>query len=45
MLMHLEDVRLQVRADSRDELVVAEGFMEAQVDTPSNSSDTPQMPL
>jgi hypothetical protein len=33
MLMYLEDVRVQVRGDSRDELITAEGFMEAQVIT------------
>jgi len=34
MLMYLEDVRVQIRADSRDVLVTAEGFIEAQAELP-----------
>jgi len=39
MLMYLQDVRVQVRADSRDVLVTAEGFMEAQAELPVDAEN------
>jgi hypothetical protein len=39
MLMYLEEVRLTVRADSRDELVTAEGFMQAQAELPVDAAN------